>query len=154
MWYDPSYWIEGAEPRFDRHRQLVKSFRNLGVYFDLVFAREGALLVGFVALCWLGARGEPGRIFREWPVWIPALAALGMYVVVLVQERYVAAFLIVLWVMLFSTVRLPREGGSPPVAIGVTLALALALGTALVIWQAFRKVRTTTGAAKALLGIA
>src|SRR5438876_7170447 len=129
VWYDPSYWIEGAEPRFDRHRQLAKSFRNLGVYFDLVFAREGALLVGFVALCWLGAHGEPGRIFREWPVWIPALAALGMYVVVLVQERYVAAFLIVLWVMLFSTVRLPAEGGSPPVAIGVTLALALALGT-------------------------
>lgn len=132
-WYDPSYWIEGALPRLDRHRQLVKLLKNASVYLDLIFTHQVALLVLFITLVWMGAPGTATRIFRQWPAWLPPLAALAMYAVVLVEERYVAVFLIVLWVTLFSTVRLLGDAGNPRVVVGVTVALVFALGTPLLV---------------------
>jgi hypothetical protein len=132
-WYDPSYWIEGAMPRLDRHRQLVKLLKNAGVYLDLIFTHQVALLVVFTTLVWMGAPGATTRIFRQWPAWLPALAALAMYAVVLVEERYVAVFLIVLWVALFSTVRWSVDAANSQVVAGVTVALAFALGTPLLV---------------------
>jgi hypothetical protein len=133
VWYDPSYWIEGALPRLDRHRQLVKLLKNADVYFDLIFTHQVALLVLFITLIWIGASGATTRIFRQWPAWLPALAALSMYAVVLVEQRYVAVFLIVLWVALFSTVRLPGDASNPRAVAGVTVALVFTFGTPLLV---------------------
>ena len=133
IWYDPSYWIAGAQPRLDLHRQLVKLARNAGQYFDLIFTHEAAILAVFVALFWLGSKERVARVLNQWPVWLPALAALGMYLIVLVQERYVAVFLIVLWVVLFASVRLPLEGRNPRLAAGAVLTLAFALGVPLTV---------------------
>lgn len=129
IWYDPSYWIEGAQPRFVLHRQVVRLFKNAGVYFDLIFTHEVVLVAVFVVLFWLGAPGGGGRLLRAWPAWIPPLAALGMYLVVLVDPRYVAGFLIVLWVTLFSSIRLRPEATARRIAGGAAIAVVFALGT-------------------------
>jgi 4-amino-4-deoxy-L-arabinose transferase-like glycosyltransferase len=128
-WYDPSYWIEGAEPHLDRHRQLVKLLKNLGACFDLVFNHEGALLAVFAVLFLVGQKRIATLIVRQWPVWVPALAALGMYAIVLVQERYVAVFLIVLWTTLFSSLRFSSTSNVRTIALGAVLALSFTLGT-------------------------
>jgi hypothetical protein len=102
-------------------------FKNFGAYFDLIFAHEGGLFAVFITLFWLAQKRWDG-IKRQWPVWTPALAALLMYEIVLVQERYVAVFLIVLWVSLFSSVRFRSQAHVQRIATGAILALGFALG--------------------------
>jgi hypothetical protein len=127
IWYDPSYWIEGAQPRLVLHRQIVKLFKNGGIYFDLIFTHEVALVAVLIVLFCLGAPGGVGRLLGEWPAWLPALAALAMLIVV-IEERYVAVFLIVLWVTLFSRIRLRPEATARRVAVGAAAAVVFALG--------------------------
>jgi hypothetical protein len=56
-----------------------------------------------------------------------------MYLFVLVQERYVAVFFIVVWTALFSSVRLARGNESRRLAVGATLALVFAFGIPLTV---------------------
>jgi hypothetical protein len=58
---------------------------------------------------------------------MPATAALGMYALVRVEPRYVAAFLVVLWISLFAAVRLPK-GTAQQFALWAVVATALATG--------------------------
>jgi hypothetical protein len=132
-WYDPSYWIEGAQPRFDPRRQVSSFLKNCGVYFDLLFAHEAAVLAVFLTLLWLGRRGAGGRLAQHWPVLLLAVAALGMYAVVLVQERYVAVFLIVLWTSMFFTLRFPSPVDTEKLSRGATFAILVTLGTPLLL---------------------
>jgi hypothetical protein len=128
-WYDPTYWAEGARPRIILRRQLNAIFSNAGLCFDLLFTHEAALMVVLLVLCTAGRPlASLAAMLRLWPVWLPAIAALCMYMLVLVQERYVAVFLIVLWTALFSSVRLSKGDESRRLVVGATFALLFALG--------------------------
>ncbi|MBV9480364.1 MAG: hypothetical protein JO249_06365 [Acidobacteria bacterium] len=132
VWYDPSYWIEGATPRLDLKKQLLVLIKNSGIYFELLFSSEAALLtVAIVLMCFAGPRPSLRGIAAQWPILIPSLAALLMYAVVLVETRYVAVFLAILWIALFSGIRLPVARDSSKLAAGVTLAIAVVLGAPL-----------------------
>ena len=127
VWYDPSYWIEGARPRFDLHQQAERILLGAGAYFDLVFANGVPLLIVAAAFWWIGTPGTLARFLALWPVWVIAVSALCMYMAVLVEPRYVAVFLVALWLPLFVSVRM-RAGRDARVAGGAMLALTLALG--------------------------
>jgi hypothetical protein len=128
-WYDPSYWIGGAKPRFTLRRQLSVTLKNTGHYFNLLFTHDAALLVALLILCVTGRLAISGAaMLRLWSVWVPAIAALFMYSLVLVQERYVAVFLVVLWTALFTSVRLPKGDESKKLVVGAVFALLCALG--------------------------
>jgi hypothetical protein len=128
-WYDPTYWAQGAEPRVIPRRQLAVVLKNAGLCFDVIFTHEAGLLAILLLLC---AAGRPftflAAMVRLWPTWLPALVAVCTYLLVLVQERYVAVFLIVVWTALFSSVRLSRGDQSRRLAVGATFALLFALG--------------------------
>ena len=130
VWYDPSYWIDGAKPRLNIRRQAIRLLKNAGIYFDLLFSHDLAFLAAFVVLCAVGAKGWFRRVVSHWPLWLTTIAALVMYAIVLVDPRYVAVFLIVLWLTLYRSVRLPREM-SPRMVTGIVLALLIAVGTPL-----------------------
>jgi hypothetical protein len=59
----------------------------------------------------------------NWPVLIPAVAAIGGYALVHTDLRYVAAYAVILWLALFSAVRLPVSYWSRSIATGVFLAV-------------------------------
>jgi 4-amino-4-deoxy-L-arabinose transferase-like glycosyltransferase len=128
-WYDPSYWIDGVKPHFILHRQLSVTLKNTGRCFNLLFTHDAALLVALLIFCVTGRLAISGAaMLRAWPVWVPAIAALFMYSLVLVQERYIAVFLVVLWTVLFSSVRLTKGHESKKLVVGTVLALLCALG--------------------------
>jgi len=129
VWYDPSYWIEGLKPHFILRRQLSVVLRNASRYFHLLFTHDAALMV---VLLILFVAGHPQisltTITQLWPAWALPVAALVMYIIVLVQQRYVAVFLVVLWTTLFSSLRLSKEQDGRRLAAAATFALLLAVG--------------------------
>jgi hypothetical protein len=106
-WYDQSYWYEGIRVHFSLRGQLWVLFKSANTYFKL-FSRSGALYVVFLALILLVRKtgkwewGE--RRFRL--VWLPSLVALGMYSLVVVKQRYVSGFALVLLLWILSSVRI------------------------------------------------
>ena len=110
VWYDPTYWYEGSTSHFDFGQQLRVFGGGLTSYYELFssWGLQYGLLVGVVALFVMGGRG---RLFfydltEQWSVILPALAGLGLYALVNVQGRYVASFIVLLWLALFMIVRL------------------------------------------------
>ena len=139
-WYDPSYWYEGIRPHFSWQGQLRVLFRSASQYLKL-FSRSGALYVAFLALVvQVGKTGKwhwgEGRLGL---VWLPSLAALAMYALVLVEQRYVSPFALVLllWVLTSARFSLNDSGTIRKRTVPVVvLALAVAMA-----WPVARDLR-------------
>ncbi|MGH9941200.1 MAG: ArnT family glycosyltransferase [Pyrinomonadaceae bacterium] len=132
VWYDPSYWYEGVRPRFDLGRQFKAVKLGAARYHKLFFSylQSGLLFGWLVLLCacaprrwWHAAR----EIAAQWVLLVPALATLALYALVLVEPRYVSAAVVLLWLGLYSGVRLPAGEGARHVAGSVAVVAAAAL---------------------------
>lgn len=130
-WYDPSYWYEGISAHFSLRGQLWVLFKSANGYFKL-FSRSGALYIVFLALILLVRK--TGK--WEWGtrpfllVWLPSLVALVMYSLILVKQRYVSGFALVLVLWILSSVRISFVDGEAlrrRVLWATILAPALAL---------------------------
>jgi hypothetical protein len=139
-WYDPSYWYEGITPHFSLKGQLRVLYSSAGRYLKM-FSRTGALWALLIALFfWKGKAGKWEWGARElWLVWLPSLAALAMYALVLVEQRYVSAFVLILLMWILSSARVPesRENARAKFALAVSI-LAPALAVA---WFAARDLK-------------
>jgi 4-amino-4-deoxy-L-arabinose transferase-like glycosyltransferase len=128
VWDDPSYWSDGAVPRFSLRRQLSVTGDWLAFYFDLLFSSQVSLFVGFVVLSFMGGRDLFLKSVKTWwPVWLIGLAGLGMYALVHVELRYIAAFVTLIWVGLFSGIKIPQVRESRRLVLLVTLAVVIAM---------------------------
>jgi hypothetical protein len=125
-WYDPSYWSEGTRLQFHWRAQLRSLRKVYNAYLDLLNA-QGAFLLAFLAL--LLAQGEfrknVARFARLWALWLPGLAALGLYALLHIETRFIAAFVTLVWLGLFASVRLPEGDHSHHWPTAVLLALFL-----------------------------
>ena len=102
VWYDPSYWAEGAIPRVHLRGELSVIHHWLELYLDNFFEAQTALFVGFVVLCFMAGRDLfRQQIAARWPVWLLAVAGLAMYCLIYVELRYVAVFFTLFWVGLY-----------------------------------------------------
>lgn len=126
VWYDPSYWGEGGRPKFNLRGQISVLKESLDSYLA---SWPAALTVGLVALAWFSGRGTWSLrdIGEQWPVWLTALAGLGMYSVILVQHRYIAVFLAIFWLGLFSGLRLPNTADARRAFVGVVIGIVVAM---------------------------
>jgi hypothetical protein len=109
VWYDPSYWYEGAKPKFRLHEMAVTLLANLRELTYLVLiAFNGSLCSGLFLLFYVSGRGR--LILRDiagfWFLLIPALAALFLYAFVHIETRYIAPFLVVVILSLWFSVNL------------------------------------------------
>jgi hypothetical protein len=134
VWYDPAYWNQGIRPVFDGKSDLMQIFVNALVYEKIFFHQQAAVLVICIFLFLVGQRG-PGAITdiaKYWMLLIPPAAALGMYVLVHVEDRMIAAFDVLLWIAFFSAVRFqgrPETKRAAALAVvSVALLTSLMLG--------------------------
>ncbi|HEX8475460.1 MAG TPA: hypothetical protein VF666_15635 [Pyrinomonadaceae bacterium] len=133
-WYDPSYWYEGVRARFDFAGQRRVLKRNVAILYNILFAKWQAVwMVGFLILFLSGCRRPSSclkRLAEQWYLLLPALAAMGMYALVRVEARYVAVFIVLLALGLFSGVRLAerRAGERLAACIAVVVASVLLVG--------------------------
>jgi len=128
-WYNPSYWSEGAVPKLLPRVQISLLIANLGIYKDMLFSEEVALLAALVFLVLLAGAAQSMRgIGTQWPILIPAVVALIMYALILIEVRYVAVFLALLWIALFAGVRFPRLADAERFGKAVAATVAIAVG--------------------------
>jgi hypothetical protein len=124
-WYAPEYWFRGATPVFELAGQLRAILAGLEVYAGL--ASDLTVVVALLAILVLMGSG-PRRI-RAGPLLVllvPAVAAFGMYGLVLVEGRYVAPFVVLLVLGLLTLVR--PSALARPVSIVIVVVLTLQIG--------------------------
>jgi hypothetical protein len=124
--YDPSYWYEGVASHFDLWGQLRSLGTGIRAFYELFFSNvQYGLFVGFLSL-YLISRRRWLLMYDLIPYWcliIPAMAGLGIYSLINVQGRYIAAFMVLLWLGLFSSLRLSNSQESKTSIACVTLVL-------------------------------
>ena len=133
-WYDPSYWYDGARPHFSVKAQAWALFRASNMYLK-IFSKSGVLWVVLVAI-WVVRRKALGwgrSSTGAWLVFLPSVAALGMYSLVLVEFRYVAPFVLMLLIWTLARMRIVT-GAEPQLVrrfhLVVVMAPVLAAGWA------------------------
>lgn len=128
VWYDPTYWYEGSTSHFDFRQQLRVIVQSVKGYYQLFneWGLQYGLLVGLVSLFLIGRRGRllPKDLIQQWSLILPAVAGMGLYLLVNVQGRYVASFVVLLWLALFSAVRLRATPDSQRFIKAVVLVMA------------------------------
>ncbi len=126
VWYDPSYWNDGIHIQFDLRQEIRKIVTNIRFLYALALNVHAIqlfqnghsyllfsplLAVVFIGLLYLAARHDGTFVFwpAAWMAVLPALAALGMYVLVYCEPRHVAPFLALLFAGLFASIRIPER---------------------------------------------
>lgn len=127
VWYDPTYWYEGAVSHFDVRQHLRVSVEAVKSYYDL-FNRWGLQYGLFLSIASLFLMRRPKRrLLRDLNqvrcLLIPAIAGLGLYTLVNVQGRYVASFVVLFWLALLLAVRLDRSVAAAKFIKSISLVL-------------------------------
>jgi len=107
LWYDSSFWHEGIRPYFSVTGEKHIIIYGLAVYLYVFLNCLGVALVTLVVLLLVApSNNEDHKRFPSlWPITIPPVAALVLYLIVYTEPRYVAPFCCVLLVLAFSRVR-------------------------------------------------
>jgi len=112
VWYDPTYWYEGSVSHFDWRGQLEVVKRAAGSYYELFqeWGLQYGLAVALISFYLLSRRARRlvYDLKDQWSLLLPAIGGLGLYALVNVQGRYVASFMVLLWLGLFAAIRLPQ----------------------------------------------
>jgi hypothetical protein len=126
-WYDPSYWNEGLSPAFDLRAVAKHSFQQI-LELGVNFLHPKAWVIG-ILLIFLGSDPRDtlkGIVAYRYLVLISTVA-FALYCLTLVQSRYLAPWVLLLWGAVLSGVRLKRAVA--PVYLWVTVVVSLVLVT-------------------------
>jgi hypothetical protein len=105
---DPAYWYKGFEVRFDLVSQIFRLLSGAIYYIDLFAQKQGIFLASILGLYLLaiGQKTYPPRTIQQWTLTLPAIAAFGLYALVLVHDRYVGVFVLLFWTDILANIRL------------------------------------------------
>jgi len=128
-WTDQSYWYEGVRPHFEWGGQLRALRHSLASYFAISMQLGGLFIVPLIVLFCFDQVGYIARSFsRLFFLWIPALSALGLYSLILVESRYVTPFILLLWAAAYAALRVPQSDISKVIVRAATFVVVLLLG--------------------------
>jgi hypothetical protein len=135
--YDPSYWWTGRSPRLDLREQIRAIARAAASFFHMLSTEKqwvaGWLVLALFAAAWKRTRA---RLKLLWFVWFPPVVTLALYSLVLVEPRYAAVWITIIWLVLFGAVDWPRfdaninARGTRSLGAVVALAIAITSGVA------------------------
>lgn len=121
IWFDPSYWYNGLNPKFDLEKQFKILSKSLERYMDFFIALQGFLIAAFAIL--LICSNKIKDIFKTWYFIIPTICTIGMYSLIDFQYRYLGAFMTVLWMSLFYSIKLPDTKESKKLFESISIVL-------------------------------
>ena len=133
LWYNPSYWHRGLKIYFDFPEQLKNFAVAVRFYFHRFFYYQGYLLISVIILYiisrrrWLLVRD----IAMQWLLFIPAIAGMLMYALVLLDGRYISPFMLFFWIGAFSSIRLPNSYESKRLISCIIISLLLVMMSAI-----------------------
>ena len=123
--YDPLYWHDGLKPKLVLKGQLRAMTQNVLMYLTIL-AFYSNVFLPFLLLLLISPspRACLRRISQLWPITLPCLAALLMYLPIFTEFRYVAPFCTLLWLALFSGPYLVNSRRSHMLASFAVVAIA------------------------------
>jgi hypothetical protein len=133
---DMEYWGAGTKVVFNPRNQLRAIGENLTVLFADVHIVPMSGLIAGALIFLIVSPNAPRRskyILRSWPLLVPGVAALCLYLLVSVEPRYVAPFLVLVLLGLFPGILLEnRKGAAKRIAVSaMVIATSLMVLTAL-----------------------
>lgn len=102
LWYNPAFFYEGLRVHVDLWKQaraILRSIRHLPLAHGSAFA---PLLAGLLVLGALGFRPR-FDVSKLWLLLWPA-AAIGMFMLVSIDPRYIAGFLVLFWISIYEAI--------------------------------------------------
>jgi hypothetical protein len=134
--YDPAYWNAGHRWTFNFRAQALVVLRHLLMYLQLFLNSQPGLVVG--VLTWLALGGKPTcrAILRNWFLLAMCLSALGIYMLVHVETRFLGAQVVIAWIAILSGIRLHTELTPDKLvitlvgAVTITILISVFAGTA------------------------
>jgi hypothetical protein len=110
--YDPSYWDDGRRVTFDLHSQLDILAEHTPTVIELLLLAQPSLTAGFLFLVLWSPEGFWSNFRRYW--YLPAISAIiiGLYMLVHFETRFGAAFVVLIWMPAFMSVRIPGDKSS------------------------------------------
>jgi hypothetical protein len=113
-WRDPYYWFAGITPHFDLAGQWRVIKGNARILKEQASGLNRSFVYGFLILVLMRNERRPiGRVVaKQWFLLLPAIAAIAMFSVVLVEGRYIAPYPIVIGLVAFSCLAVVRSASS------------------------------------------
>jgi hypothetical protein len=110
VWYDPSYWFDGAKPDYRLGEMAKNLVLNLGHTAQaLVVGLRGAIIAGLFVLFWVS--GRRWLILTDvgafWFLLIPSLVPIAMLAILHIDFRYIGGFIVVALSCLFFSIKMP-----------------------------------------------
>ena len=135
---DMQYWYAGAPAVFNPRNQLRTIGKNLTVLFaDVHIMPLSGLIAGALILLLTGpnASWRLNKGLRSWPLFIPGVVGPCLYLLITVEPRYVAPFLILVLLGLFPGIFLhnPKDAAKRTAISTVVVATSVMVLTALLV---------------------
>jgi len=129
LWYGSSYWLDGWKLHFSLAGQKRILHESYSTYWEMLNYQKEYLVLWLVLIFLEGTVLLYFKNFlRQWVLWLPAAAGLGVYALVRVEPRYVASFIVVLWMGLFAAVKFPKKESVQQFALCAVFAAVLTTG--------------------------
>jgi len=134
LWYDPSYYYEGATLQFAAKKHCALLLKNLRKYSSLFFDRQPALLMGLLILFLYSRRKKHSYIrFKNlWFLFAPCLFVLAGYFFVYIDWRYMGPFVLVFFLGLYSCICLEESPASQRVFEATFIVICLMMAKTIV----------------------
>lgn len=121
---DPPYWNAGRKWTFSIRAQAVAITHHLVLYTNLFLLDQAGILVGVLAL--LFCAGNLKKILlANWPLLAMVCCALGTYALVHVENRFLGAYIALLWIALLWGVELPSSTAQSKLVHYLLIAMAV-----------------------------
>jgi hypothetical protein len=116
--------MEGAVTHFNFRAQLATLRQSVGTFYG-IWERQAAFSVGVLVLLFgLGRwRASLSSLSKLWYVWLPSLVACIAYSIVLTEGRYVAPFILILWLAVFASASRSEFSAGRGVVWGVAVTM-------------------------------
>jgi hypothetical protein len=128
-WFDPSYWHEGIRTHVGVQRQIRTSLLAVAECGLILFSPSMGFCITipliFLYLLSPNIRQCLARAGQNWVLWIPALAGIGLYSLVVIIPRYVAGLVCLIWMVGFSGIGLPRSKASRRLITATAIVVAV-----------------------------
>lgn len=129
-WTDPSYWNEGLRWHFGLRPQLQVLAANLASEISVLLRAQPGLVIAVIVFALLSGGIWFAGLRELWPLLALPAAAFAIYLPVHVENRFLAGFIVVLYLALFAAARVrpadQRSAGYLAIAVFVTMALGTA----------------------------
>ena len=135
--YNPVYWYEGVEASVDLPQQLRLATASVVYYADLFFVRLGAVFVTALLLLIVSRKDKFSftGFLRSWGIALPALAAFGLYALILVEGRYIGVFVVLFLAAVLSNIALPDRQLSARLYLAGAAVMVVALAVSLTLFS-------------------